>query len=113
MKVVLDTEVEALRLAMNGRISKLFYDWAMHNGYSPELSIDRIDNDGDYCPENCRWADDITQANNKCTNRIIEYNGVTHTVKEWSRLFGVHYETLRHRISRNDMRDFEEYFRDK
>lgn len=87
-----------------------FYNWAMQNGYEPNLSIDRIDNDGDYCPENCRWVNDITQANNKCTNRNVEYNGVTHTVSEWARLFGVHKETLRYRINHADMRDFEAYF---
>ena len=42
-----------------------FYDWAMSNGYSEELSIDRIDNDGNYCPENCRWATSNIQNRNK------------------------------------------------
>lgn len=89
---------------------KMFYDWAVDNGYKPGLTIDRINNDGDYRPENCRWADDITQANNKCTNRRVEYNGIVHTVSEWARIFGVNRESLSYRIKHDNMRDFEEYF---
>lgn len=87
-----------------------FYDWATHHGYEDGLTLDRKNNDGDYCPENCRWIDNLTQQNNKSNNHYITYNDITHSRAEWSRILGVKYETLRARVSRGNMRDFEEYF---
>ena len=87
-----------------------FRDWALDNGYDDDLSIDRIDVNDGYYPENCRWVDAVVQGNNRRNNRFITYAGETHTISEWARLFEVHYETLRHRINRGDMRDFEDYF---
>lgn len=77
-----------------------FYDWATNNGYKEDLSIDRIDSDGNYEPNNCRWADKIIQDNNRSINKIIEINGLSHTIAEWSRISGVKYETIRSRINR-------------
>lgn len=87
-----------------------FYDWAIDNGYDPSLSIDRINNDGDYSPDNCKWSTRFEQANNRRMCRQITYQGITHTMAEWARIFDVPYSGLRERIYRNNMRDFEEYF---
>lgn len=77
-----------------------FYEWAIANGYQEGLQLDRIDNDGDYCPGNCRWADKVTQENNKRTNHRIEFNGENHTVTEWARIKGLRKGTILGRIKR-------------
>ena len=76
-----------------------FFDWSMANGYADNLTIDRIDVDGDYSPENCRWADKFQQANNRSNNHYITYNGETKTMREWSRELEMSYTTLRKRIN--------------
>lgn len=87
-----------------------FSEWAVNNGYDDELTIDRINNDDGYYPDNCRWADRFVQANNKQTSRYVTYNDVTHTISVWSRLFNIHRGILRRHILNGDMHDFEEYF---
>lgn len=87
-----------------------FRDWAFDNGYQPGLTIDRIDNDDGYYPENCRWVGYVEQANNRRSSHYVTYNGATHTVAEWARLLNINYTNLLRHINNGDMRDFEEYF---
>jgi len=81
---------------------RVFYDWAMANGWQKDLSIDRIDNNGNYTPENCRFATRKTQNNNQ-RQRIdviaIEYNGHKRTLKDWCRIFELKYTTIRQRLN--------------
>ena len=75
-----------------------FYNWAMENGYSDELTIDRINVDGNYCPENCRWATPLEQGNNKRNNINITINNKTQTLAQWCRELGLRYTTILRRI---------------
>lgn len=61
-----------------------FYKWSVKNGYQEGLTIDRINNDGNYEPNNCRWTDRIVQANNRRTNRKLEYKEITQNLSEWN-----------------------------
>lgn len=77
-----------------------FYNWSIEHGASEELTLDRIDNDKGYSPNNCRWATLEQQANNKSTSRFISYNGVSKTVMEWSKYRNINEGTIRSRIDR-------------
>lgn len=65
-----------------------FKEWALKSGYEDGLSLDRIDNDGDYCPHNCRWATREQQSSNTSQNVFLTYNGETKTIAQWCRTVG-------------------------
>lgn len=73
-----------------------FVKWSLSHGYKPGLSIDRIDNNGSYSPDNCRWTDNVTQSNNRRNNRVFVVDGVAKTQAEWSRITGISYNALNH-----------------
>ena len=80
-----------------------FAKWAYNNGYDDNipknsLSIDRIDNDKGYSPDNCRFVDYRTQCNNKRNNRKYSIKGITHTIQEWSRIYDIKDYIIRDRI---------------
>ena len=71
-----------------------FYDWAICHGYSDELTRDRIDNDGNYSPDNCRWATVKEQNCNKKNVKFIEFNGESKLLDEWAEVLNIKPKTL-------------------
>ncbi|GHV74229.1 hypothetical protein AGMMS49940_15310 [Spirochaetia bacterium] len=66
-----------------------FKYWALKNGYADNLTLDRIDNDQGYSPDNCRWATAKEQADNRITNHKVTYRGKTQDVTQWAEELGM------------------------
>lgn len=77
----------------------VFREWALSHGYSEELTIDRIDVNGNYCPDNCRWVSLADQAINRRNNRKFTINGETHALSEWCKIYNVSYYAIHNRVS--------------
>lgn len=80
-----------------------FMHWALANGYDETLEIDRIDVNGNYCPENCRFVTEDTQANNKRNNIKLTVDGVTKTIPQFAKEYNISKSTVRNRIVINGM----------
>lgn len=78
-----------------------FRDWALQSGYSDELTIDRIDVNGNYEPGNCRWISNNEQQFNRRNNRNITFNGKTQTISQWAKEYGLECKTLQGRLDKS------------
>lgn len=77
---------------------KAFKEWATKNGYSESLTLDRIDNDRGYSPDNCHWVSIKVNCNNRSSSHMINAFGEKHSLKEWSEILGISYNTLKKRV---------------
>lgn len=77
-----------------------FQEWALNNGYSDDLTIDRIDNDGNYEPNNCRWITMAEQLDNKTNSTKFDLDGKLYTLRQISNIYGISYYNLVYRIKR-------------
>ena len=99
------TEEEESVFVMSGMTLTFFRQWAYKAGYDESaprgaLTLDRIDVNGNYCPENCRWANMKEQSNNRRCTPHYELDGEKHTLLEWAELTGIKYETIWARYNR-------------
>ena len=79
-----------------------FFEWAFANGYSENLTLDRINGDEDYTPQNCRWATQKEQQNNRSNTIRLTANGETRTISEWADITGLKAKTIWRRLSVGD-----------
>lgn len=86
-----------------------FREWALNNGYTDELSIDRIDNNKGYSPDNCRWATQREQVNNQSSNIKLVFQGKAYSPNEVSKLSGININTIYHAHRELGVVDFTEY----
>lgn len=79
---------------------RVFSKWALSNGWSAGLQIDREENDGNYCPDNCRFVTRTKNMRNCRSNRLLTFEGQTQPVSEWAEQTGMNADTIRSRLRR-------------
>lgn len=87
-----------------------FYNWAIKNGYKENLTIDRINNDGNYEPKNCKWSTNEEQCNNRRSNIRIKIGNSTKTLKQWCDIFELDYKKIHRRYERNNYESIDRLF---
>lgn len=83
--------------------NKTFFHWAIQNGYKEGLTLDRIDNNRDYSPDNCSWVSNKENCNHNRRTHFLTYKGKTQSMHDWAEELGINYSTLRNRINRSNM----------
>lgn len=89
-----------IKLCLEWQNFENFFHWCKESGYKDGLTIDRINNDGDYSPDNCRWVDKVTQGNNKSNNRKVLFNGEMLSLMQIERITGIDHRTLGYRLNK-------------
>ena len=101
---VCDEWLDKTTIVKDGHLGSLgwftFKDFALSSGYSNDLSIDRIDNNKGYSPENCRWANAKIQSNNRRSCKIIEYQGMKKNMAQWAEYLNMPYRKFKSRVER-------------
>lgn len=89
----------------------LFEEWSFNNGYADNLTIDRIDSNKDYCPENCRWITLEDNSKYKSTTTTIEVDGIIHTGRDWSKELGLGINTINRYIRQYGLENTKEFIK--
>lgn len=87
-----------IKIAEEWKTFSAFEEWAYASGYAENLTIDRVDVDGDYSSKNCRWCTRKEQANNRRNNVYLTYKGETKTLTQWAEERGINRKTLQQRL---------------
>lgn len=89
----------------------LFEEWALKNGYQDDLTIDRIHENKNYSPDNCRWITDIQNIKYKSTTSLIDVDGEKHTGKDWSKILGFSINTINKYIKKYGLENTIEFIK--